>query len=62
MENINSGYELMKQIFTDLGILYKEGVPDEEVGFYAIKNGIEIKMSDNFLKGFNIESKKSSNN
>ena len=45
----------MKQIFAESGIAYEEGVPADEVGFYAAKNGVEIRLPDNFLKGFNIE-------
>lgn len=55
MKDSDDGYELMKQIFAESGIAYEEGVPADEVGFYAAKNGVEIRLPDNFLKDFNIE-------
>lgn len=55
MKGSDDGYELMKQVFAETGIIYEEGVPADKVGFYAVKNGVEIKLPDNFLKGFNTE-------
>lgn len=48
-------YELIKQIFADSDITYKENVPDNQTGFYAVKDGVEKRLSDNFLKGFNTD-------
>lgn len=44
MKDSDDGYELMKQIFAESGIAYEEGVPADEVGFYAAKNGVEIRL------------------
>lgn len=48
-------YELMKKVFADLDITYEENVPDDQIGFYAVKDGVEKRLPDDFLKGFNIE-------
>lgn len=52
-------YELMKAIFTDFGIRYEEGVPEDKVGFWVSDGNMERKLSDNFLKGFNREGSES---
>ena len=49
-------YDLIKEIFADFGIKYEENVLEDEVGFFALSNGTEERLPDNFLKGFNIES------
>lgn len=48
-------YELMKKVFADLDITYEENVPDNQIGFYTVKDGVEKRLPDDFLKGFNIE-------
>lgn len=53
--NDKQGYELMKAIFADSGIRYEEGVPDDEIGYWAVEGTIERRLPDNFLKGFNRE-------
>lgn len=52
---LEQSYELMKQIFEEFSIEYEENVPDDEVGFFALRNRTEERLPDNFLKGFNIE-------
>lgn len=47
---------MIKEIFADFGIKYEENVLEDEVGFFALRNGTEERLPDNFLKGFNIES------
>lgn len=49
------GYELMKAIFADSGIRYEEGVPDDEIGYWAVEDTTERRLPDDFLKGFNRE-------
>ena len=54
--NEQQSYELMKQLFSEFEIEYQENVPDDQVGFFIVKNGVEEKMSDDvldFLKDYN---------
>lgn len=55
VEEQQQAYELIKQIFADSDITYKENVPDNQTGFYAVKDGVEKRLSDDFLKGFNTD-------
>lgn len=60
--NDQQSYELMKEIFADFNIGYEENVPENEIGFFVLKNGTEERLPDNFLKGFNRERDKTDEN
>ena len=47
--NEQQSYELMKQLFSEFGIEYQENVPDDQIGFFIVKNDVEEKISDDVL-------------
>lgn len=50
MYAVTKSWELLKQVFAEFGVEYKENVPDNQVGVYVVKNGVEQRIDTDFLK------------
>ena len=50
MYDETKSWELLKQVFAAFGVEYKENVPDNQVGIYDVKNGVEKRIDTDFLK------------